>query len=168
MGLWCIMAAPLIMSNDLRNIRPEFKQILQNKEAIKINQDPLGVQGKRVYKENDIEIFTKPILPSYQGKTSVAVVVLNRWAEGTPIRVKVPLTKLGIDHMGGYSARDVFEGTSMGILSPDDVLQVDVNPTGIVMVRLDVLPGIMYRPHVDSGHQDEVEVVKHGLTGWCT
>ena len=44
MGLWCIMAAPLIMSNDLRNIRPEFKQILQNKEAIKINQDPLGVQ----------------------------------------------------------------------------------------------------------------------------
>ena len=56
--------------------------------------------------------------------------MLNRWAEGTPIRVRVPLTKLGIDHMGGYSARDVFEGTSMGVMSPDDVLQVDVNPTG--------------------------------------
>ena len=45
MAIWAIMAAPLIMSVDLRTIRPEFKEILLNPEAIKINQDPIGVQG---------------------------------------------------------------------------------------------------------------------------
>ncbi len=44
MGMWCMLAAPLIMSADLRAIRPEFKEILLNREAIKIDQDPLGVQ----------------------------------------------------------------------------------------------------------------------------
>lgn len=31
MAIWAILAAPLIMSNDLDNIRPEFKEILTNR-----------------------------------------------------------------------------------------------------------------------------------------
>lgn len=31
MALWAILAAPLIMSNDLTAIRPEFSEILQNR-----------------------------------------------------------------------------------------------------------------------------------------
>ena len=48
MALWAIMAAPLIMSTDLRTIRQDFKDILLNHDVIKINQDPLGIQGRRV------------------------------------------------------------------------------------------------------------------------
>jgi hypothetical protein len=48
MTLWSVLAAPLIMSNDLRNIRPEMLEILQNAGAIRINQDPLGSQGIRM------------------------------------------------------------------------------------------------------------------------
>ena len=48
MALWAIMAAPLIMSTDLRTIRQEFKDILLNQDVIKINQDPLGIQGRHV------------------------------------------------------------------------------------------------------------------------
>ena len=48
MALWAIMAAPLIMSTDLRTIRQEFKDILLSQDVIKINQDPLGIQGRRV------------------------------------------------------------------------------------------------------------------------
>ena len=48
MAIWAIMAAPLIMSTDLRTIKQEFKDILLNKDIIKINQDPLGIQGLRV------------------------------------------------------------------------------------------------------------------------
>lgn len=36
------------MSNDLRSIRPEMKAILQNKNVIAIDQDPLGIQGRRL------------------------------------------------------------------------------------------------------------------------
>lgn len=50
MAMWAIMAAPLFMSNDLRHISPEAKGLLQNKEVIAINQDPLGKQGYQLVK----------------------------------------------------------------------------------------------------------------------
>lgn len=50
MAFWAIMAAPLLMSNDLRQISSQAKALLQNKEVIAINQDPLGKQGYRITK----------------------------------------------------------------------------------------------------------------------
>ena len=50
MAIWSILAAPLIMSVDLSNIRAESKALLQNRGAIAVNQDPLGIQGRRVIK----------------------------------------------------------------------------------------------------------------------
>lgn len=50
MSLWAIFAAPLIMSVDLRHINSDAAKILLNKNVIAINQDPLGKQGRRVYK----------------------------------------------------------------------------------------------------------------------
>lgn len=40
-----IVAAPLIMGNDVRNITNSTAAILLNRDAIKVNQDPLGQQG---------------------------------------------------------------------------------------------------------------------------
>lgn len=54
MALWAILAAPLLMSVDLRTIRPEYKAILQNKKIIAVDQDPLGIQGRRIYKVSDV------------------------------------------------------------------------------------------------------------------
>lgn len=48
MALWSILAAPLIMSTDLRHIRPEFRRLLQNRRLIAVNQDPLGIQGRQI------------------------------------------------------------------------------------------------------------------------
>lgn len=48
MAIWAILAAPLIMSNDLRSIRPEMKAILQNTDVIGVDQDALGIQGRRL------------------------------------------------------------------------------------------------------------------------
>ena len=42
MALWAMMSAPLLMSVDLRTMKPEFKGILQNKNLVGINQDKLG------------------------------------------------------------------------------------------------------------------------------
>lgn len=50
MAFWAIMAAPLLMSNDLRQISSKAKALLQNKEVIAINQDALGKQGYRITK----------------------------------------------------------------------------------------------------------------------
>ncbi len=48
MALWAIWSSPLYMSNDLRKLKPEMKKILQNKGVIAVNQDKLGIMGKRV------------------------------------------------------------------------------------------------------------------------
>lgn len=46
------------MSNDLKNIKPEFKEILQNKKIIAVNQDKLGIQGRRVFRVSNLhEVF---------------------------------------------------------------------------------------------------------------
>lgn len=50
MAVWAILAAPLLMSMDFRTIQPEYKAILQNKNIIAVNQDKLGIQGRRVFK----------------------------------------------------------------------------------------------------------------------
>lgn len=55
MAIWAILAAPLLMSVDLRTIRPEYKAILQNKKIIAVDQDKLGIQGRRIYK---VSVFT--------------------------------------------------------------------------------------------------------------
>lgn len=59
MAIWAILAAPLLMSADLKNIRPEFREILNNRHAIAVNQDKLGIQGKRVHFENNIEVMKR-------------------------------------------------------------------------------------------------------------
>lgn len=49
MALWAMMASPLIMSNDLRKVDEQFRAILQNADVIAVNQDCIGLPGRRVY-----------------------------------------------------------------------------------------------------------------------
>ena len=48
MAIWSIVAAPLIMGNDPRNISAASKAILTNADAIAVDQDALGQQGLRL------------------------------------------------------------------------------------------------------------------------
>ena len=43
--------APLLVGCDIENMSADTKMILMNTEAIAINQDPLGVQGHRVWSD---------------------------------------------------------------------------------------------------------------------
>lgn len=122
-ALWAIMAAPLLMSVDLRTIRPEFKAILKNRKIIAVDQDPLGIQvhwfffgifpnfifvhiskfstiffyqGRRIYKHKGIEIWSRPITPIYQTYYSFAVAFVNRRTDGTPSDVKILWKKMAL------------------------------------------------------------------------
>jgi alpha-galactosidase len=48
-SLWALMKAPLILGNDLRNMSKDVLDVLTNTEVLAVNQDPLGVQGYRIY-----------------------------------------------------------------------------------------------------------------------
>jgi alpha-galactosidase len=72
-SIWCMLAAPLIAGNDLRNMSAETIAILTNKNAIAINQDSLGIQGFRYAVRDSVEIWLKPLAAN-----AWAVCFLNR------------------------------------------------------------------------------------------
>ena len=51
-----MLAAPLFVSNDLRSIDKEIAAVLQNREVIAVNQDKLGIQGRRYLNGNNIQV----------------------------------------------------------------------------------------------------------------
>jgi len=59
--LWCMMAAPLILGNDLRDISEETLAIIKNRALIAVDQDPLGIQGLRLKKDGDLQYWFKPL-----------------------------------------------------------------------------------------------------------
>ena len=48
MALYAILASPIMVSADFRRMRESSKAILLNKGVIAINQDVLGIQGRRI------------------------------------------------------------------------------------------------------------------------
>ena len=59
--MWCMMASPLILGNDVRNMSDETKAILTNRDLIAIDQDKLGVQGLRFLIRERLEYWFKPL-----------------------------------------------------------------------------------------------------------
>ena len=59
--MWCMMASPLILGNDVRNMSDETKAILTNRDLIAIDQDKLGVQGLRFLIREGLEYWLKPL-----------------------------------------------------------------------------------------------------------
>ena len=104
MTLWAMLAGPLFLGNDLRSMTPETKGILLNHQIIAIDQDALGVQGKRVRKGEDVETWTKPLADG-----STAVAIFNRGDSGTAIPVQ--WSKLGLG--GRRSKRELWTGTKL-------------------------------------------------------
>ncbi|CAK9325725.1 unnamed protein product [Citrullus colocynthis] len=105
-SLWAISKAPLLLGCDLRNLTKETKEIIMNKEVIAVNQDPLGVQAKKVRSEGDLEVWAGP-LSGYR----VAVVLLNRgpWRNA----ITAQWDDIGIPPNSNVQARDVWEHTTL-------------------------------------------------------
>lgn len=69
-SLWCMMAAPLILGNDIRRFigadgEPNFNnptlKTVTNKSLIIIDQDSLGKAAKKIKSENGIDIIARPL-----------------------------------------------------------------------------------------------------------
>ncbi|XP_046572082.1 alpha-galactosidase A-like [Haliotis rubra] len=133
MALWSMWAAPLFVSVDLRNIRPESKSLLLNKGVIAVSQDPLGVPGTVRMMVGQISVWTRPILP----KGSTAVTMFNPAQGGGPTNVTIPVSKL-VDSGPSlyYLVTDTFTGDKVARLSLSQGLSVRVNPTGVAMVTI--------------------------------
>lgn len=114
-SLWCMMSAPLILGNDIRNFIVDGKvdkdnrvyQILTNKDMISIDQDALGVQCKRI-KTGIVDILVKPLKDS-----KVALCLLNKGLTQNVTRVDLKkIANLGFVNLpkkDSYKVYDVWE-----------------------------------------------------------
>jgi alpha-galactosidase len=138
-SMWCMLAAPLITGNDLRNMPKEVHDILTNRLVISVNQDPLGIQGMRYKTENGFETWLKPLS---DGKW--ALCFLNRSEEVKPVNfawaqniVEDTIANREFDAASAlFSMKDVWTGKEMGntkkplvaSVQPHDVLMIILSP----------------------------------------
>ena len=104
MSLWSLMASPLMISCDVRNMNEATARILTNKDIIAVNQDRLGVQAQRKLKTDVWQIFVKPL-----ENGDVALGILN--TADTEQTADIDLAKLGITNKN--TAKDLWSKQTM-------------------------------------------------------
>lgn len=120
-ALWCMMCAPLILGNDLRNISDDVLKIVKNPDLIAINQDALGVPAKRVVK-GTVDVLVKPLADG-----SVAVCAFNK---GGKKKYNLNLKKVLSDEYARCKKTENFVATNLWDKSEtttNGVLSVSVN-----------------------------------------
>lgn len=125
-SLWALLAAPLLAGNDLRTMSGATKETLTNREVIAVDQDALGIQGRKVRDDGAEEVWAKPLSGG-----AIAVVLLNRG--DAPVRIRFEWTELGWPARS-VAVRDLWLKREMG--SFRDGYSAEVAPHGAVMLRL--------------------------------
>lgn len=124
-SLYCMLATPLFASNDLRDMDEFCRETLVNKEAIAVNQDPLGVPGWRCRKLDEKEVWIKPLKGG-----DLAVALFNRGKEATKIEVRW----IDLDIAGKYKVRDLWAHSDLGKFNSK--LDLDVKSHEVRLLRL--------------------------------
>ena len=129
-SFWALLAAPLIAGNDLRTMPPEIHDILTNKEVIAINQDPLGRQGRRVRKDNQlkVDVWAKQLTDG-----SRAVILFNRGTAEQNIAVN--WEEIGYPANIVASVRDLWQHKDLGKQAGKTAATVPAHGVAMLAVR---------------------------------
>ncbi|MGB3054287.1 MAG: glycoside hydrolase family 27 protein [Acidimicrobiales bacterium] len=125
-GMWAMLAAPLMIGTDLDKVTPGVLAALSNPEVIAIDQDPLGRQARRVRDDAGVQVWVRPLSDG-----EFAVALLN--GGDAPTRVDTDLAEVGIDP-GRWKVRDVWAQADGGVV--DGALGADLEPHAMALFRL--------------------------------
>lgn len=119
-SLWCMLASPLILGNDIRKFIKEdgsidfgnkILKIISNKKAIEINQDKLGVQCRRIKTNGITDVLVKPL-----ENKEVAVCLLNKVGSSKDVSFNIRdlcgLTYVNLPESDRYTVYDIWENTT--------------------------------------------------------
>ena len=114
--MWCMMAAPLILGNDLTKITPEALATITNKDMLAVDQDPLGVQGLRLINTETLQYWFKPLVNG-----DWAFCVMNTGEE--PANIALDWSQLEVDDQevsGRKTSFDTINYTAKSIWNPKE------------------------------------------------
>ncbi|KAI4384579.1 hypothetical protein MLD38_002710 [Melastoma candidum] len=104
-SIWALMKAPLLIGCDVRNMTAETFELLANKEVIAVNQDSLGVQGRKVHTSGTdgcAQVWAGPL-----SENRLVVGLWNRCSEST--KVTAPWAALGLEDTTSVYIRDLWQ-----------------------------------------------------------
>jgi len=126
-SFWALLAAPLMAGNDVRSMSRETKEILLNKEVIAIDQDQLGEQGRRIWKKDDLEVWSRSLADG-----SRAVILFNRGK--APADISVTWEQIGYPAHLRATVRDLWQHKDVGIFNNSYSATVDSHAVAMVKV----------------------------------
>jgi alpha-galactosidase len=129
-SIWAMLAAPLIAGNDMAKMDEATRRILTQPDVIKVDQDPLGRQGRRVWREGTLEIWVRTL----QGGDRAAV-LFNRGE--APAELSVSWEQLDLPARLRADVHELWSGKKMrgvagrfgGTVASHAVLMIRVSPT---------------------------------------
>lgn len=104
-SIWALMKAPLLIGCDVRNMTAETYEIVTNKEVIAVNQDSLGVQGRKVHTygpDNCFQIWAGPL-----SGDRLVMALWNRCSK--PATVTAEWSSLGLHPSSSFSIKDLWK-----------------------------------------------------------
>jgi len=126
LSMWAMLAAPLMVSADLRKISASSVRALENREVLAVDQDAAGVQGRLISASGSGEVWARPLAGGAR-----AVALLNRG--GGTITIQTTAAAVGLAHAGRYAVRDLWSGASR---TTSGSLGAHVPPFGTVLLRV--------------------------------
>jgi alpha-galactosidase len=129
-SMWAIVAAPLILGSDPRALSPSTIAMLENREVIAVDQDPMGVQGTVVAQEGNGQVWSKPLAGG-----AAAVALLNRGS--VPLRMTTTASTVGLASAASYTVRDLWAHRST---ESDGEIGAVVPPDSVVLYRVGLRP----------------------------
>ncbi len=125
-SMWAMLAAPLMVSEDLVSMSSATETTLRNREAIAIDQDPAGVQARLAASAGEGEVWAKPL-----GDGDRAVALLNR--SGRTLEIATSAAAVGMPSAGAYDVRNVWTGA---VTSTTGAIAASVPADGTVLLRV--------------------------------
>ncbi|MFE2315263.1 NPCBM/NEW2 domain-containing protein [Streptomyces sp. NPDC059441] len=125
-SMWSVMAAPLLIGSDLRKASPATFDILDNKEVIAVDQDPLGKQGTVLSSEGGRWVVAKEMKDG-----SRAVALFNE--TGSARHIATTARAVGLPAAPAYTLRDLWQRRNYNTAG---TISATVPAHGTVLVRV--------------------------------
>lgn len=126
MSLWSLLAAPLFSSTDVTKLSADQLAVLTNREVIAVDQDPEGIQGRRLSQVGPVQVWAKPL-----SRGRMAVGLFN--AGESPLPVTVNFREIGYFHP--VHLRDLWEKKDLGVFKNSYTTMVPKH--GVVLIEIE-------------------------------
>ena len=128
-GIWCMMSSPLLIGCDMHDIKGNALALMQNKELIALDQDPLGLQAYVVKRENGGYVLVKDVEQKYATKRAIA------FYNPTDAAISMSINFSEVNLGGAVKVRDLFEKADKGTY--EGSFQVEVPAHGTRIYKLE-------------------------------